>query len=160
MAERKKKHGARTTDETRSRVREENEIDEMALHGPKSKWQEADAPAAGDPVSDEEKRGMDLLGRASVRGGAIAGVGEASAESGIDRPSAAEPEGPRTNPPLREETGDTGSTGGAAGGARGSGGTDVRGAGTPRGYMKAGPGEQKSTSRFDLDPDSSGASEE
>jgi hypothetical protein len=147
MADRKRKR------ESRARAREEHEIDEMALRGPKSKWQEADAPAAGDPVSEDERRGMDLLGRASVRGGAIAGVGEASAESGIDRPTAAEPDGPRTNPPLREDTGDTGSTGGVAGGARGSGGTDDRGAGTPRGYMEAGPGEQKSTSRFDLDPD-------
>lgn len=155
MADRKQKRETRA-DATRSRAREDHEIDEMALHGPKSKWQEADAPAAGDPVSEDEKRGMDLLGCASVRGGAIAGVGEASAESGIDRPTTAESDGPRTNPPMREDTGDTGSTGGVAGGARGNGGTDDRGAGTPRGYMDAGPGEQKSTSRFDLDSDSTG----
>lgn len=132
------------------RQREDREIDEMALRGPKSEWQEPTAPAAGDPVTEEELKGMDLLGRSSVRDGAIAGVGEPSAESGIDRPSGPESAGPRVNPPLSDAR-DTGSTGGVAGGARGNAGTSDRGAGTPEGYERSGPGEQKSTSRFDLD---------
>lgn len=133
------------------RQREDRAIDEMALHGKKSEWQEPSAPAAGDPVTEEELRGMDLLGRSSVRDGAIPGVSEASAESGIDRPSSVESAGPRVNPPLSDDTGATGSTGGVAGGARGAAGTSDRGAGTPEGYERSGPGEQKSTSRFDLD---------
>jgi len=80
------------------------------------------------------------------------------AESGIDRPRSDEElsrrSAHRTNPPLSDDAlGDGGisSSGGVAGGARGGAGTSSSGAGTPEGYEKAGPGEQKSTSRFDLD---------
>jgi hypothetical protein len=139
---------------TRRRAIEDAEIDRMALHGPKSKWQEASESAAGDPETREELAGIDLLGRASVRDDAIPGPSEASAESGIDHPEEG-PEGDqrRRNPPLEEDVSGPGGismSGGASGGARGQGGTSDRGAGTPKGYEKAGPGEQKSTSRFDL----------
>lgn len=141
-------HGASERREAANR-----EIDEMARRGGKSKWQEASEPAAGDPQSPEELAGVDLLGRASVRGGAISGVSEASAESGVDRPDTTEPRGARRNPPLEEDVDeiDAGSTGGSAGGERGHGGSSSGGAGTAEGYQKAGPGEDKSTSRFDLD---------
>jgi hypothetical protein len=131
----------------------DREIDDLAMRGPKSVWQEASEPAAGDPPSREELAGIDLLGRSSVRDDAIAGVSEASAESGLDHPEEEEPS-PRTNPPLvTDDTGPGGisMSGGAAGGARGSGGTSDMGAGTPEGYEKSGPGEQKGTSRFDYE---------
>ena len=53
-----------------------HEIDEMALGAPKSEWQERTAPAAGDPVSQDELDGLSLLGGSSVRGGAIPGVSD------------------------------------------------------------------------------------
>lgn len=160
---RKSKHGdrdARGSDEarTRERAREDREVDDAALSAPRSEWQEPSEPAAGKRMSAEELKGMDLLGRASVRNGALEGVGQASAESGIDRPPSDQElsrrSAHRKNPPLSEDAlGDGGisSSGGVAGGARGGAGTSNRGANTPEGYEKAGPGEQKSTSRFDLD---------
>jgi len=45
-------------------------------HGWKSKWVESTAPAADDPISPEEMQGHNLLGNASLRGGAIAGVSD------------------------------------------------------------------------------------
>lgn len=156
----KKQSGARASDEERTRkhARTERELDSEALGEPRSDWQERNEPAAGDQMTPAELRGMDLLGRASVRNGAIEGVSEPSAESGVDRPpSPAEVSrrsARRTNPPLSDDAlGDGGisSSGGVAGGARGGAGKSSSGAGTPEGYEKAGPGEQKSTSRFDLD---------
>jgi hypothetical protein len=153
-AERDKKDAART----RERAKQDREVDSLALHGRKSKWQEESEPAAGEQMSVGELRGVDLLGRASVRNGAIEGVGDPSAESGIDRPRTDEEVSSRSmhrkNPPLSDDAlGDGGisSSGGVAGGARGGAGTSNLGAGTPEGYEKSGPGEQKSTSRFDLD---------
>lgn len=151
---------AHTRDDTRTREREskDREVDRLALREPKSEWQERSEPAAGDPMTEAELRGIDLLGRASVRDGAIEGVGEPSAESGIDRPRSDEElsrrSAHRKNPPLSDDAlGDGGisASGGAAGGARGGAGTSSSGAGTPEGYERSGPGEQKSTSRFDLD---------
>jgi hypothetical protein len=143
---------------THERERSDRQIDSEALAEPKSDWQERSGPAAGDALTPAELRGMDLLGRASVRDGAIEGVGEPSAESGIDRPPSPEDvsrrSARRTNPPLSDDAlGDGGisSSGGVAGGARGGAGWSSSGAGTSRGYEEAGPGEQKSTSRFDLD---------
>lgn len=159
----KRKHGdsdARGSDEarTRERAKDDREVDGAALSGSRSQWQERSEPAAGDRMSREELEGMDLLGRASVRDDALEGVGQASAESGIDRPPSDQElstrSAHRTNPPLSDDAlGDGGisSSGGVAGGARGGAGTSNRGANTPEGYEKAGPGEQKSTSRFDLD---------
>lgn len=151
---------ARASDESRTRKHAgtERDIDKEARSEPKSDWQERNEPAAGDQMTPAELRGMDLLGRASVRNGAIEGVGEPSAESGIDRPPSpadvSRRSAKRTNPPLSDDAmGDGGisASGGVAGGARGGAGKSSSGAGTPEGYEKAGPGEQKSTSRFDLD---------
>ena len=66
------------------RFKEEDEIDRMAREGPKSEWQERSAPAAGDPVSDDEKRGLNLLGLPDER----------------DEPLTAPREGERRNPPA------------------------------------------------------------
>jgi hypothetical protein len=130
----------------------------MARRGPKSQWVEADAPAAGDPVSEDERRGLDLLGRSSVRDEAIPGVSGLN-ENLDDAARAGGSGAERRNPPLVEDAGmgDGGITmsGGRAGGARGHGGRSDRGAGSPTGEEKAGPGEYKSTSRFDLDHPSS-----
>lgn len=152
--------GARASDEERTRkdASTEREIDREALREPRSNWQERSEPAAGEQMTPAELRGMDLLGRASVRNGAIQGVSEPSAESGVDRPPSpvdvSRRSAHRTNPPLSDDAlGDGGisSSGGVAGGARGGAGKSSSGAGTPEGYEKSGPGEQKSTSRFDLD---------
>lgn len=152
--------GARASDADRSRDRasSERDMDREALREPRSDWQERNESAAGGQMTPAELRGMDLLGRASVRNGAIEGVSEPSAESGIDRPRSpvdvSRRSAHRTNPPLSDDAlGDGGisSSGGVAGGARGGAGKSSSGAGTPEGYQKAGPGQQKSTSRFDLD---------
>lgn len=144
--------------ETREREREARQVDRGALSEPKSDWQERSEPAAGERMTRAELRGMDLLGRSSVRNGALEGVSEPSSESGIDAPPSPEDlsrrSAHRTNPPLSDDAlgaGGISSSGGVAGGARGGAGTSSSGAGTPEGYEKAGPGEQKSTSRFDLD---------
>ena len=58
-------------------------------------------------ATEEEREGMDLLGRSSVRDGAIPGVSDPSARSdqGVDTVSgsAAGREGVRRNPPLRDD---------------------------------------------------------
>lgn len=148
--------GAQRRGDLHDRAALDREVDNLAMRGPKSVWQEASAPAAGDPPTREELAGIDLLGRNDVRDGAIEGVSEASTESGLDRPSEILDQEPniRRNPPLVK--GDTGPggismSGGAAGGARGSAGTSDMGAGTPEGYEEAGPGEQKATSRFNYE---------
>jgi hypothetical protein len=99
------------------------EIDRMALDGTKSAYQERTAPAASDPVSDDERRGLNILGQNDPRGdGAINGVsdpngGDVAAAAPIIAPADAH----RINPPLVEDagTGDGGisASGGAAGGA-------------------------------------------
>ncbi|HEU4628362.1 MAG TPA: hypothetical protein VFS08_01410 [Gemmatimonadaceae bacterium] len=74
-------------------------------------------------ATETEREGMDLLGRSSVRDGAIPGVSDESARR--DQRVEADPEriagGPRRSPPLREhagsEDGGLGASGGAAGGA-------------------------------------------
>ena len=135
-----------------------SEIDEMALRAPKSQWNETDAPAAGDPMTDDERRGHDLLGRSGVRDEAIPGVSGLN-ENVTNVANTREAGAVRRNPPLVEDAGmgDGGisMSGGKAGGARGHGGRSDRGAGSPTGEEKAGPGEYKSTSRFDLDHPSS-----
>jgi hypothetical protein len=53
------------------------EIDRMALDGSKSDYQERTAPAASDPVSDDERRGLNILGQSDPRGdGSIGGVSD------------------------------------------------------------------------------------
>lgn len=56
-----------------------SEIDAMATSGPKTKWQEPHMPAAGDPVTELEREGLNLLGQSSVRDGAISGVSDPTA---------------------------------------------------------------------------------
>ena len=140
-----------------------SEIDEMALRAPKSQWNETDAPAAGDRMTDDERRGHDLLGQSGVRDDAIPGVSglnENVSSSANTREAGAE----RRNPPLVEDAGmgegGISMSGGKAGGARGHGGRSDSGAGSPTGEGKAGPGEYKSTSRFDLDHPSSDIGDE
>ena len=99
------------------------EIDRMALDGTKTEWQEQSEPAAGDPVSDAERRGLNVMGQSDPRGdGAINGVsdandGDVAAAASITTAPGAH----RTNPPLTEDAGigDGGISisGGAAGGA-------------------------------------------
>ena len=101
------------------------EIDRMALEGGKSEWQERSAPAAGDPVTDAEKKGLNILAQADPRGdGALEGVSARKADDLPNTPAldeGTEGGGQRRNPPLVEDagTGDGGLSvsGGAAGGA-------------------------------------------
>src|SRR5215208_3358565 len=123
----------------------------------KSEWVGRDDPAATDPVSDDEKQGLSVLGGNSIRGGALHGVSdpvrdgsEGPHESPRDELRA---DGPRRSP---EEVSDAGGgdgglsqSGGRAGGARGHGGAsrDV----SPAEESRGGPAQFKSTSRMDLD---------
>jgi hypothetical protein len=99
------------------------EIDRMAREAPKSEWQERSAPAAGDPVSDDERRGLNILGQSDPRGnGAINGVSDTNeGDVAASEPVVAPPGARRANPPLVEDAGmgDGGiaASGGAAGGA-------------------------------------------
>jgi hypothetical protein len=119
--------------------------------------------AAGDPYRPEDYESLDLLGRDSVRDDAIEGVSGMGTMEDLPAPaSGAQPTesaARRRNPPLDEQAGigdgSIDASGGVAGGARGGAGTDSRGAGTPEGYERAGPGEYRATSRFDLDHPSS-----
>ena len=81
-------------------------------HGWKSKWVESTAPAADDPISPEEMQGHNLLGNASLRGGAIAGVSDPVRDghgAPGERPDDVRYDGPRKNPPeLDEVPGDGG----------------------------------------------------
>lgn len=99
------------------------EIDRMALDGSKSDYQERTAPAASDPVSDDERRGLNIIAQNDPRGdGSIGGVsgpneGDVAAAAPVVAPAGEH----RVNPPLVEDagTGDGGisASGGAAGGA-------------------------------------------
>jgi len=78
------------------------DVDRAALNAPKSRWNESDAPAAGDPVSEEEKRGLSLLGGSTVRDGALGGVSD-PVRDGTGGPNRTrdidvQPGGPRTRP--------------------------------------------------------------
>jgi hypothetical protein len=101
-----------------------------------------------DLMDAEVLQGHDLLGRESVRDGALPGV------SGLNDGEVSSFVGQRNNPPLVEDAGvGDGSvtmSGGAAGGERGHAGTSRSGAGGPLGET-VGPGEYKATSRFDYD---------
>ena len=49
----------------------------MARSGGKTEWQERTAPDAGEPVSDDERRGLNMLAQSDPRGdGSIAGTSE------------------------------------------------------------------------------------
>jgi hypothetical protein len=79
--------------------------DRPEIEGPesrKSKWVEDDAPAADDPISKEEMEGHNLLGKASVRDGALPGVSEPARDghgAPGERPEDVKWDGPRINPP-------------------------------------------------------------
>jgi len=138
-----------------------DERDEAALQGHKSKWQEANAPAAGDPVSEDELNGLSLLGGSSLRGGALPGVsdpfrdGSGSPKERPDEGIRQGGTGGRKSPELVADAGmgDGGidMSGGVAGGARGHGGTSSAGAGGPMGDTAGGPAEHDAASRLDLD---------
>ncbi len=107
----------------RQRRDDAREIDRMALDGSKTEWQERSAPAAGDPLTDDERRGLNILGQNDPRGdGSINGVSDAN-EGDVRATMPVEaPEGNvRRNPPLVEDAGmgDGGisASGGVAGGA-------------------------------------------
>ena len=56
---------------------DDREIDRAAraTGAGKSEWQERTAPAPGDPVSDDERKGLNVLGQSDPRGdGSIRGV--------------------------------------------------------------------------------------
>jgi phosphoglycolate phosphatase-like HAD superfamily hydrolase len=116
----------------------------------KSQWQERNAPAASDPVSQAELDGLSLLGGSDPRGdGALGGVSDPVRDGSAGPRERAGEEvklsgaGGRKNPPLMEDagTGDGGSASraGVAGGARGHGGTSDSGAGGPMGDTAGGP---------------------
>jgi hypothetical protein len=81
-------------------------------HGWKSKWVESTAPSVDDPISEEEMQGHNLLGTASLRGGAIAGVSDPVRDghgAPGERPDDVRLAGPRLNPPeLDQVPGDGG----------------------------------------------------
>lgn len=135
-----------------------SDVDRMAMSGDKTEWQEKTAPAAGDPVSGEELRGLTILGGWDLRNGAIEGVSEPIRDGSggpQERPDAddAIPTGGRRNPPLVEdvavEDGGISMSGGVAGGERGHAGASNRA--NPAEETKSGPAEFRPSSRFDLD---------
>jgi hypothetical protein len=107
-------------------------------------------------ATEVEREGMDLLGRSSVRDGAIAGVSDASARSDQragDAGTTGAGTGPRRspgeNPAAAAPDGGLSASGGVAGGARGHGGrSDAMDAGLGTGSA---PSERESTSRIDPD---------
>ncbi|HEX5436666.1 MAG TPA: hypothetical protein VFW98_05885 [Gemmatimonadaceae bacterium] len=148
-------------------------IDEEVIRSPKSDWVEPSARAAGDPVTEDELKAFDLLGRSEVRGGAIEGV---SGDDELTAPLAGnDPGAVRKNPPLAELSdeidmsgggdGGGGASGGVSGGARGNAGSSANGAGSAgRGddqVARRGPAEFDAASRFDYDaPDDTVGDEE
>jgi hypothetical protein len=77
-----------------------------ARPGWKSKWVESTSPAADDPISPEEMQGHNLLGNASLRGGAIAGSSDPARDghgAPGERPDDVKYDGPRLNPPELDE---------------------------------------------------------
>lgn len=110
-------------DDQHSRRDQDREIDRLALDGTKSVWQERTAPAASDPVSDDERRGLNVVGQSDPRGdGAISGASDPNpGDVHASEPIIAPADEHRVSPPLVEDAG-MGSggisiSGGAAGGA-------------------------------------------
>ena len=61
------------------RFRDEDEIDREALTSEKSEWVGRNDPAAGDPVSEDERRGLNQRGQRDPRGNdAIGGASDQS----------------------------------------------------------------------------------
>ena len=105
-------------------------------------------------ATDVEREGMDLLGRSSVRDGAIDGVSDPSARSDQRAEgTSTSSRGPRLNPPENPTAGmgdgGLGTSGGVSGGARGHGGrSDAMDDSLSAGGR---PSERESTSRTDPD---------
>ena len=106
-----------------SRRDQDREIDRLALDGSKSAYQERTAPAASDPVSDDERRGLNVMGQSDPRGdGSVNGVSDTNAgDVHAAAPIIAVAGEHRVSPPLVEDAGmgdgDISVSGGAAGGA-------------------------------------------
>lgn len=111
------------SDDRKHRFEDDREIDRLALDGSPSDWKERTAPAASDPVSDDERRGLNVLRQSDPRGdGSINGVSDANeGDVHAAEPITARAGEQRRNPPLVEDAGlgDGGisASGGAAGGA-------------------------------------------
>jgi hypothetical protein len=88
---------------SRNRQPSQENRDETGDHeGRKSKWVESYAPAADDPISELEMQAHNLLGNASLRGGALPGVSEPARDghgAPGERPEDVKWDGPRINPP-------------------------------------------------------------
>lgn len=89
----------------------------------KSEWLGSGDSSAYDPVTDDEKNALGLLGASSLRDGAIGGASDPAREGSVaphERATEGETRGPRENPELLEQagTGDGGisASGGVAGG--------------------------------------------
>jgi hypothetical protein len=54
-------------------------------HDGKTSWQDSTSPAADDPVTDNEKNGLSILGGSNIRDGAIGGVSDPVPGSGAPR---------------------------------------------------------------------------
>ena len=138
-----------------------DERDEAAMEGHKSKWQEANSPAAGDPATQDELNGLSLLGGSSLRGGALPGVSDPfrdgsgspkeRPDEGIKRGGAGGRKSPELVPDAGMGDGGIDMSGGVAGGARGHAGTSDSGAGGPMGDTAGGPSEHNAASRFNYD---------
>ena len=60
---------------------DDRDIDRMALDGEKTEWQERTQPAAGDPVTDDERRALNIVAQNDPRGGdSIEGVSDPKRE--------------------------------------------------------------------------------
>ena len=107
----------------RQRREDAREMDRLAREGGKSEWVQGSDSAAGDPMTDDERRGLNVLAQSDPRGdGSIEGVSDPKADDVMGSPPIVAPEGAvRRNPPLVEDAGlgDGGISisGGAAGGA-------------------------------------------
>lgn len=105
-------------------------------------------------ATEVEREGMDLLGRSSVRDGAIDGVSDPSARSDQRAEgTSTSSRGPRLNPPENPTAGmgdgGLGTSGGVSGGARGHGGrSDAMDDSLSAGGR---PSEREGTSRTDPD---------
>ena len=77
MADRTRRGGERDSERDSERDLDSREIDRLAREAPKSEWQERTAPAAGDPMTDDERRAHDIVAQPDPRGdGSIAGVSD------------------------------------------------------------------------------------
>lgn len=134
------------------RAEDRVERDRMQAEPGKSGWIEDQYPAATDSQTEEERQGMNILGRSSVRDDAIGGVASRDPQAGTG--DVLDTSHPRENPPVVRRPGEVGEggismSGGQAGGARGNSGKSH--GQSPSDESRGGPAEYRSTSRGDLD---------